>query len=80
MPCPQAAAAQSALRQLAAGVPVALLARGVGPAALLGTQDSWHARTVFNYAPDVLRGPPAFVFDIDGVLIRGKQVLPSAKQ
>lgn len=25
-------------------------------------------------------GPPAFVFDIDGVLIRGRNVLPEAKQ
>lgn len=25
-------------------------------------------------------GPPAFVFDIDGVLIRGKDVLPTAKK
>ena len=28
----------------------------------------------------LLTGPPAFVFDIDGVLIRGKAVLPEAKQ
>lgn len=25
-------------------------------------------------------GPPAFVFDIDGVLIRGKNVIPAAKE
>ena len=28
----------------------------------------------------LLTGPPAFVFDIDGVLIRGKVVLPEAKR
>ena len=28
----------------------------------------------------LLTGPPAFVFDIDGVLIRGKAVLPEAMQ
>lgn len=26
------------------------------------------------------RGPPAFVFDIDGVLIRGRNTLPQAQR
>ncbi len=38
---------------------------------------SWHLRRISGYAPD---GPPAFVFDIDGVLIQGGTVLPEAKK
>lgn len=37
---------------------------------------SWHLRRISGYAPE---GPPAFVFDIDGVLIQGGTVLPEAK-
>lgn len=38
---------------------------------------SWHLRRISGYAPE---GPPAFVFDIDGVLIQGGTVLPEAKK
>ena len=38
---------------------------------------SWHLRRSTGYAPE---GPPAFVFDIDGVLIQGGTVLPEAKK
>ena len=43
------------------------------PASLAG----WHLRQISGYAPE---GPPAFVFDIDGVLIQGGTVLPEAKK
>ena len=38
---------------------------------------NWHLRRISRYAPE---GPPAFVFDIDGVLIQGGTVLPEAKK
>jgi hypothetical protein len=38
---------------------------------------SWCLRGISGYAPE---GPPAFVFDIDGVLIQGGTVLPEAKK
>ncbi len=38
---------------------------------------SWYLRGISGYAPE---GPPAFVFDIDGVLIQGGTVLPEAKK
>lgn len=37
----------------------------------------WYLRGISGYAPE---GPPAFVFDIDGVLIQGGTVLPEAKK
>lgn len=37
----------------------------------------WYLRGISGFAPE---GPPAFVFDIDGVLIQGGTVLPEAKQ
>lgn len=38
---------------------------------------SWHVKSISGYAPE---GPPAFVFDIDGVLIQGGTVLPEARK
>ncbi len=34
----------------------------------------------FLHTPGTTAGPPAFVFDIDGVLIRGETVLDSARK
>jgi hypothetical protein len=38
--------------------------------------------SLFQSIPDsnTSTGPPAFVFDIDGVLVRGKNVLSAARQ
>ena len=66
---------------------VLLLSWGVSTALLMFAQclkarqpaslASWHLRRISGYAPE---GPPAFVFDIDGVLIQGGTVLPEAKK
>lgn len=53
---------------------------GGSTAALLGSGTLGSARAFSSEPGDNLRSPPAFVFDIDGVLIRGRHTLPQAKR
>ena len=87
------ASAVSCPREVAAGRPVASAAATNGGMGILPTNRSYsslpaaeghhhHPAAVADRGGGsaLLTGPPAFVFDIDGVLIRGKAVLPEAKQ
>lgn len=57
------------------GLQLAKAAAGGGAAAVLGLARQFSSAPIANPL-----GPPAFVFDIDGVLIRGRHTLPQAKR
>lgn len=72
----------SALRSLAllAGGGDLLLAGAAGRALAAGVQQQGRRGLTSTMPPETRPGPPGFVFDIDGVLVRGAQVLPTARK